>query len=159
MNKQVLQLSNLMGPVVEAMGYEFVGVECLPVHGHFTVRVYIDSPDGILMEDCTQVSRQLSGVLEVEDPIESEYMLEISSPGVDRPLFSQAHFERFVGEQVKIKLIKPFEDRRNFTGLLKGWMDENVVVEVDGEEYQLPHTNIEKARLIPDWSKLLTEAE
>ncbi|PZQ34759.1 MAG: ribosome maturation factor RimP, partial [Ectopseudomonas oleovorans] len=116
---------------------------------HSLLRVYIDKADGILIDDCEIVSRQLSGVLDVEDPITSEYTLEVSSPGMDRPLFTLEQFATHAGEQVKIKLRSPFDGRRNFQGLLRGVEEQDVVVQVDDHEYLLPIDLIDKANIIP----------
>nr|WP_218573218.1 ribosome maturation factor RimP [Pseudomonas sp. L-22-4S-12] len=143
------QLQALLAPVVESLGYECWGVEFLSQGRHSLLRVYIDQPDGVLVEDCEKVSRQISGVLDVEDPIASEYTLEVSSPGMDRPLFSLEQFAKHVGEQVKIKLRSPFDGRRNFQGLLRGVEEQDVVVLVDDHEYLLPIDLIDKANIIP----------
>lgn len=111
--------------------------------------VYIDHANGILVDDCEAVSRQVSAVLDVEDPISSEYTLEVSSPGMDRPLFTLEQFAKHVGEQVKIKLRSPFDGRRNFQGLLRGVEDQDVVVLVDDHEFLLPIDLIDKANIIP----------
>ena len=113
------------------------------------LRIYIDHADGILIDDCEKVSRQISGVLDVEDPIAAEYTLEVSSPGMDRPLFTLTQFASHAGEQVKIKLRSPFEGRRNFQGLLRGVEEEDVVVQVDDHEFLLPIDLIDKANIIP----------
>ncbi|ACO80407.1 hypothetical protein AvCA_42840 [Azotobacter vinelandii CA] len=139
----------LLAPVVEALGYECWGIEFLSQGRHSLLRVYIDHADGILIDDCEKVSRQISGVLDVEDPISSEYTLEVSSPGMDRPLFTLEQFVRCAGEQVKIRLRSPFEGRRNFQGLLRGVEDQDVVVLVDDHEYLLPIDLIDKANIIP----------
>ena len=102
-----------------------------------------------MIDDCEIVSRQLSGVLDVEDPITSEYTLEVSSPGMDRPLFTLEQFATHAGEQVKIKLRSPFDGRRNFQGLLRGVEEQDVVVQVDDHEYLLPIDLIDKANIIP----------
>nr|WP_218572773.1 ribosome maturation factor RimP [Pseudomonas sp. R-28-1W-6] len=143
------QLQALLAPVVESLGYECWGVEFLSQGRHSLLRVYIDQPDGVLVEDCEKVSRQISGVLDVEDPIASEYTLEVSSPGMDRPLFTLEQFAKHVGEQVKIKLRSPFDGRRNFQGLLRGVEEQDVVVLVDDHEYLLPIDLIDKANIIP----------
>jgi ribosome maturation factor RimP len=143
------QLQALLAPVVEALGYECWGLEFLSQGRHSLLRVYIDKADGILIEDCETVSRQVSGVLDVEDPISGEYTLEVSSPGMDRPLFTLEQFARYVGEQVKIKLRVPFERRRNFQGVLRGVEEQDVVVLVDDHEYLLPIDSIDKANIIP----------
>jgi len=143
------QLQALLAPVVEALGYECWGLEFLSQGRHSLLRVYIDKAEGILIEDCEAVSRQVSGVLDVEDPISGEYTLEVSSPGMDRPLFTLEQFARYVGEQVKIKLRVPFERRRNFQGILRAVEEQDVVVLVDDHEYLLPIDSIDKANIIP----------
>ncbi|AMO78793.1 ribosome maturation factor RimP [Pseudomonas citronellolis] len=149
MSSKLEQLQALLAPVVEALGYECWGLEFLSQGRHSLLRVYIDKADGILIEDCETVSRQVSGVLDVEDPISGEYTLEVSSPGMDRPLFTLEQFARYVGEQVKIKLRVPFERRRNFQGVLRGVEEQDVVVLVDDHEYLLPIDSIDKANIIP----------
>lgn len=149
MSSKLEQLQALLAPVVEALGYECWGVEFLSQGRHSLLRIYIDHPNGILVEDCEKVSRQVSGVLDVEDPISNEYTLEVSSPGMDRPLFTLAQFAKHAGEVVKIKLRSPYEGRRNFQGPLRGVEEQDVVVLVDDHEYLLPIDLIEKANIIP----------
>lgn len=149
MSSKLEQLQALLAPVIEAFGYQCWGIEFLSQGRHSLLRVYIDKADGILIEDCEIVSRQLSGVLDVEDPITSEYTLEVSSPGMDRPLFTLEQFAAHAGEQVKIKLRSPFDGRRNFQGLLRGVEEQDVVVQVDDHEYLLPIDLIDKANIIP----------
>ncbi|MBO3276695.1 Ribosome maturation factor RimP [compost metagenome] len=149
MSSKLEQLQALLAPVVEALGYECWGLEYISQGRHSLLRVYIDRPEGILIDDCEAVSRQVSGVLDVEDPISGEYTLEVSSPGMDRPLFTLDQFARYVGEQVKIKLRTPFERRRNFQGILRGVEEQDVVVLVDNHEYLLPIESIDKANIIP----------
>jgi len=146
------QLEELLSPVVISLGYEFVGMEYLPQGQHSLLRIYIDKPEGITVDDCGTVSHQLSGVLEVEDPISGHYVLEVSSPGLDRPLFKFGDFERFSGNNVQIRLQVPLDGRRNFKGLLQGVQTEGqlVDVEIDDEVISLPWDRIEKARLIVD---------
>ena len=145
-------LVNLIRTSVEPMGYELVGVEYVSqgASGH-TLRIYIDHSNGITFDDCVAVSRQVSGVLDVEDPIHGSYDLEVSSPGLDRPLFYKEHFERFAGQQVKVVMHSKVEGRRRFKGLLKGVKGDDVLVVVDDEELALPLDQIEKARLVPDF--------
>lgn len=143
------QLQVMLTPAVTALGYEFWGLEYL-THGRQAVlRVFIDSAKGISADDCALVSRQLSAILDVEDPIAVEYTLEVSSPGMDRPLFTLAQFERYRGEQVRIRLRAPFEGRRNFAGRLVGIEAEDIVVVVEDHEYLLPIEMIDKAQLVP----------
>ena len=149
MSSKLEQLQALLAPVVEALGYECWGLEFISQGRHSLLRVYIDRPEGILIDDCEIVSRQVSGILDVEDPISGEYTLEVSSPGMDRPLFTLEQFARYVGEQVKIKLRTPFERRRNFQGILRGVEEQDVVVLVDDHEYLLPIDSIDKANIIP----------
>ncbi|GAB3370925.1 ribosome maturation factor RimP [Azotobacter armeniacus] len=149
MSSKLEQLQALLAPVVEALGYECWGIEFLSQGRHSLLRVYIDHANGILIDDCEKVSRQISGVLDVEDPISNEYTLEVSSPGMDRPLFTLDQFARNAGEQVRIRLRSPFEGRRNFQGLLRGVEDQDVVVLVDDHEFLLPIDLVDKANIIP----------
>ena len=149
MSSKLEQLQAMLAPVVESLGYECWGVEFISQGRHSLLRVYIDHANGILVDDCEAVSRQVSAVLDVEDPISSEYTLEVSSPGMDRPLFTLEQFAKHVGEQVKIKLRSPFDGRRNFQGLLRGVEDQDVVVLVGDHEFLLPIDLIDKANIIP----------
>lgn len=143
------QLIDLIKPVVEALGFEFWGLNYLSQGNNSVLCVYIDSENGINVDDCAAVSRQISGVMDVEDPISSEYSLEVSSPGMDRPLFTVEHFSRYVGELVDVKLRYAYEGRRKFKGTLVGIEDgEDIVVHVDDHEYLLPIDAIDKANLI-----------
>ncbi len=145
------KVQQLIAPIVTALGYELVGVVRLLQGGHNTLlRVYIDHPNGVSLNDCEQVSYQVSGVLDVQDIIQGHYTLEVSSPGLDRPLFTLDHFTRFVGCQVKVHLNLPLNARRNFTGLLQQVQGSNVIVVVDGTEYSLPYDQIDKAHIVPD---------
>lgn len=144
------QLTEMFTPTVEALGFELVGVEFVRAGKHSTLRVYIDHEEGISVDHCAEVSHQVSAILDVEDPISTEYFLEVSSPGADRRLFTAQHYLDFTGEKVAVKLNTPQQGRRNFTGQLKGLEDDMVVVEVDGVEHRLMLTNIEKANIIPN---------
>ena len=143
------RLLELLKPVVQGMGYELVGVE---FDGHQRVlRVYIDKPEGITLEDCSSVSYQISGVLDVEDPITGRYQLEISSPGMDRPLFELGHYDRFKGEQVRLQLTRALDGRRRFKALLLGVEGDDVLLQ-DGETViRIPYEWIDKARLAPEF--------
>ncbi len=145
------RLNQLIEQVVEPMGYELVGVEYRRGKDSGLLRVYIDQDGGILLDDCVKVSRQLSAMLDVEDPLKEAYQLEVSSPGVDRPLFVKEHFERFVGNKARIKLRMKLHGQRKFEGVLKGIQDENVMLEIDGEMEQLPLDQIDTARLVPEF--------
>jgi len=144
----VQHIDDLLKPGAEALGYELVAVE---MSGGDTsiVRIYIDSDNGITVTDCAKASRQFSAILDVEDPISNRYTLEVSSPGMDRPLAKPSHFIAVVGEQVKIKMTVLVDGRRRFTGELIEANEEFAVVEVDGEQTELPYTDMDRARLIP----------
>ena len=143
---------SIVEPVIEGLGYEVVDIDYRPHPTDGLLRIYIDGPNGIVLDDCTAVSRQISSVLDVEDPIPGQFNLEISSPGMDRPLRKVVDFERFTGSTVKIKLTVPtLEGQRNFTGKLKGVENEEVVLEMDGETHYLPIDSIDKARIVPQF--------
>ena len=150
--KRASDLWSLIEPLVEGMGYEVVDIEFRPHPKNGLLRVYIDHERGIQLEDCEQVSRQISAMLDVEDPIPGHFNLEISSPGLDRPLRKEEDFERFAGEVVKIKMGMPnIEGQRNFTGKLLGLKDNEVLVEIDGEVHHLQLGGIEKAHIVPQF--------
>lgn len=143
------RLTNLIQPVVAGLGYELVGVEFDARQR--ILRVFIDQEAGITLDDCSKVSYQLSGALDVEDPIPGRYQLEISSPGMDRPLFELAHFERFKGEMARLQLARAIEGRRRFKARLLGVEDQDVLVQ-DGEAtLRIPYEAIDKARLAPEF--------
>lgn len=142
------QLQRLFAPVINGLAYELLGVERHQHGRHCVVRVYIDHPNGITLEDCEKVSHQLSGVLDVEDPIKTAYTLEVSSPGLDRPLFTRAHFERFIGHEIKVRLIKPVNNRRVFTGTLHSMVDDDLLLIIDGKAYRLALAMIDKAHVV-----------
>ncbi len=148
--KQPSNVRALLRPVVEGLGYELVGVEYRPQGRHSLLRVYIDQPGGIGIEDCETVSRQISALLDVEDPIRGQYTLEVSSPGLDRPLFEQAHFERFAGCEAQLRLLAPLNGRRKFRGRIEGVEDERVLMAVDGELLRIPLADIDRANLVAD---------
>lgn len=138
-------------PVVTGLGYEFVGAEYGQGDGGNTLRVYIDKEGGILLEHCAEVSHQLGAVLDVEEPIQSKYVLEVSSPGVDRPLFNRADFEKFIGKRIKVRSYTAILGRRNFTGLLESIINDDVNIEVDGEVFTIPLSGIEQAKALPEF--------
>ena len=146
------EIWSLIQPVVEGLGYELVDIEFRPHPKHGLLRIYIDKEAGIQLDDCSTVSRQISAMLDVEDPIPGHFDLEVSSPGLDRPLRRAEDFERFTGEMVKIKMGMPtLEGQRNFTGRLLGLENNEVKIEVDGEIHYLPLGGIDKARLVPQF--------
>ncbi|AKT32293.1 ribosome maturation factor RimP [Pseudomonas syringae pv. actinidiae] len=149
MSSKLEQLQGLLAPVVVALGYQCWGIDFSSQGKHSVLRIYIDKEGGVLVDDCAIVSRQISGVLDVEDPISTEYTLEVSSPGMERPLFTIEQFASYAGEQVRIKLRSPFEGRRTFQGLLRGVEEQDVVVQVEDHEFLLPIDLIDKANIIP----------
>lgn len=143
------RLTTMLNPPVEALGFELVGVEFVRAGKHSIMRLYIDHENGINVDDCAEVSHQVSAVLDVEDPISTEYNLEVSSPGMDRPLFKEQHYAAIIGEIVNIRLSMPMNNRRNFKGTLVAVEDGVVSVEVDGQTFDLAFANIEKGNLVP----------
>lgn len=153
MRHSLTHLWELFEPVVVDMGYELIEIEYHPNLNYGVLRLYIDKDSGILVEDCSAVSRQISAVLDVEDPVPGQYSLEVSSPGMDRPLRKLDDFQRFTGEVAKIKTSMPFEGQRNFKGIITGVEDDLVIIECENKEVRLPVTAIDKARLVPDFDK------
>ncbi|PAU86373.1 ribosome maturation factor RimP [Pseudomonas sp. WN033] len=149
MSGKQTELEAMLAPSIEALGYQCWGIEYLSQGKHTLLRVYIEHADGIDVEACATVSRQLSAVLDVEDPITNDYTLEVSSPGMDRPLFKLEQYAAYVGEQAKIRLRTPFDGRRNFQGILRGVEGDEVVIQVDDHEYLLPIDSIDKGNIIP----------
>lgn len=143
-------LTLLTRGVVEPMGFELVGVEYFQHGGNATFRVYIDRESGITCDDCAAVSHQLSGVLDLEDPIPGRYDLEVSSPGLDRPLVFPEHFERYAGHRIRIRLAEKLDGRRKLDGRLLGYQNGNVELEVDERHWEVPLERIESARMVPD---------
>lgn len=172
MADKATDISNLLSPTVQALGLELLGVEYLPSPGGATLRLYIDIPnvDGgdaagdsetprmVGIEDCEAVSREVSAQLDVEDPISGNYTLEVSSPGVDRPLFTPEQFARFLGEEVKIGLKLPQDGRRRLQGRIAVIEGDRIDLEIDAkpepQRVSVAFDNIEKARLVPDWAAL-----
>jgi len=154
------QIANLLSPTVQALGLELLGAEYLPAPGSATLRLYIDVPEAELatrmvnIEDCEAVSREVSAQLDVEDPITGNYTLEVSSPGIDRPLFTLAQFARHQGESAKVVLRIPQEGRRRLQGPIVRIEGGGIVFLVDNAEMSVAFENVDKARLVPDWVAL-----
>jgi len=151
----VQKLNELLQPLVEDLGYEFVGLEYNSNPKHSLLRIYIDHENGVGIEDCETVSRETAALLDVKDPIRSQYNLEVSSPGLDRPLFTPAHYTEFAGQVAQINLFAPQDGRRKFSGPILGVEAASVRIEQDGSEVTLEFDNIAKARLVPDYDKIL----
>ncbi|MDD4914534.1 MAG: ribosome maturation factor RimP [Methylococcales bacterium] len=144
-------LVELIEPIVEGLGYECVGIEYHPHPQHAMLRIYIDSESGILLDDCSKVSHQISGVLDVEDPIQGNYQLEISSPGEDRPLFKLSQFQRFSGSTVTVNLYSPIDKRKKISGRIQAVEGEDILLEEGEQIFKIPFQAISKARLVPEY--------
>ena len=150
-----------VGPTIAGLGYELAAVEIGSIPGSMVLRVYIDSPAGIGVEDCTAVSRAVSDLLDVEDPIQSEYALEVSSPGMDRLVERPQDFLRFVGLKARLKMA-PGNSRKRYTGVLAGYEDDTVLLSVGAEVIRLPHAEIDQVRLeleLEEFERLGTQSQ
>ena len=163
------QIGELLAPTVASLGLELLGVDYLPAPGSAVLRLYIDYPadvepvideDGrpvapaVGIDECEQVSREVSAQLDVEDPITGNYTLEVSSPGLDRPLFSPAQFGRFIGQAAKVGLKLPQDGRRRLTGRIAAVEGDMIRFDIDGHPFEAAFDNIDKARLVPDWAAM-----
>jgi len=147
------KLTAMLRPAVEETGKELLGVEFISAGNHSVLRIFIDHENGIDVDDCAEVSHQVGAILDVEDPISSEYSLEVSSPGLDRPLFEKSQYEAVVDETVEVKISVPLNGRRKFKGKLVAVENDNLIVMVDNEEYELVISNIDKAHLVYNHKK------
>ncbi|HMB37632.1 MAG TPA: ribosome maturation factor RimP [Wenzhouxiangellaceae bacterium] len=157
-------LSRLIRPTIEAMGFEFVGLEYLSNPKNRLVRIYIDrEPEGISIDNCADVSNEVSALLDVEDPVSGHYSLEVSSPGIERPLFEPAHYRQFKGERAKVHLFAPVDassdndrdKRRKLTGRIIEADDERVVMDIDGDTVAILFDDIRRANLKPDMDEIM----
>ena len=144
------KLKQLLQPVVEALGCELWGLELQAGGKTKLLRIFIDrAEEGVGIEDCERVSRQSSAVLDVEDVINGEYILEVSSPGMDRPLYELSQYEQYIGEDISLRLRFPYEGRRNFKGRLTGVDGDEIIVVATDHEFLFPVEGIEKANVVP----------
>lgn len=148
------KLISLLTPTLTSMSYELVGIEYHAQGKHSLLRIYIDKPEGITLEDCQEVSHQASGLLDVEDLINGQYSLEVSSPGLERPLFTLEHFRKYVGQKVKLRLQVPLAGQRNYQGVI-GEIDEaddsDIQLILEGDtELRVRIEEIDKANLVAD---------
>lgn len=141
-------IERLLKPVIEDLGYELWGCEYLSQGKHSLLRIYIDKKGGIGIHDCERVSKQISALLDVEDPIPGNYSLEISSPGIPRPLFTKEHYKQYLGREVRLKLSKPINDQRNLIGTIISTNEESLILEIDDKQLEVQFTQIIKANLI-----------
>ena len=161
---KAVEIAALLTPTIASLGLELLGAEYLAAPGGAVLRLYIDVPEGslaadgeprnVVIEDCEAVSREVSAQLDVEDPITGHYTLEVSSPGLDRPLFTPAQFARFIGESAKVALKLPQDGRRRLQGKILRVEAGGIAFELDGKEWLVAADNIDKARLVPDWAAL-----
>jgi ribosome maturation factor RimP len=142
------KLTDLLRPAVEETGKTLRGIEYISAGNNSVLRLFIDHENGINVDDCAEVSRQVGALLDVEDPISSEYSLEVSSPGVDCPLFDLSHFQEVIGETVNIRLSMPLNGRRKFKGPLVAIENDILIVQVDSIDYELAFSNVDKANLV-----------
>ena len=149
------RLTKMLQPLVESLGYEFVGLERSSRPGNAVLRIYIDHEHGVGLDDCSNVSREVAALLDVEDLISGHYNLEISSPGLDRPLFTLAQFGQFAGKEIQLTLFAPADGRRKFKGRILGVQAECIHLDLGGAEIALNFSNIAKARLVPDYDGLM----
>jgi ribosome maturation factor RimP len=147
-SSSVTLITELIDTTIQALGLDLWGVELLQQGKYSLLRIYIEREEGVTIEDCEKVSRQVSALLDVEDPIAGEYTLEVSSPGMDRPLFSIEHYSKYVGSEVDLKLRRPIDGRRKFKGQIIKVSGDIVGLLVDGSEHDLEFSDIEKASIV-----------
>lgn len=145
------KLEEMLRPGIEALGFDLWGIEYQSHAKRSMLRIYIDAEVGISVDDCAKVSHQVSGVLDVEDPITGEYTLEVSSPGMDRPLYRLEQYAEYIGSDINIRLRIAFEGRRKFQGRLVAIEGDEVVIQLDGHEYLLPFEQIDRAQVVPSF--------
>ncbi|MFC1891375.1 ribosome maturation factor RimP [Thermodesulfobacteriota bacterium] len=153
MNLITDQIISLAEPILDEMGFELVDVEYLSEHGRWILRLYIDKTGGITVGDCAKVSRELAGIIDIKDIIDNEYVLEVSSPGLNRPLKKEEDFIRVTGEKIKVRMRNPIDGRKNFSGHLKEYKDKDIYLEVDGELVTLSWLDIERANLVYEFNQ------
>ena len=146
------KLIALTEPLLGQMGYELVDLEYVPGRARGLLRIFIDRPQGVGLDDCERASREISALFDVEDPVPTGYTLEVSSPGLDRVLRTPAHFQRFVGQRVRLELLRARDGRRRYTGRLEALTAEGIELNVDGAMVSVPFAEISRARLAPLWS-------
>lgn len=141
-------IRKIVEPVVTALGFQVWGIEYLGQGRHTLLRVYLDKDGGINIEDCAEASRHISSILDVEDPIASEYTLEVSSPGLDRTLFTLEQAKAYIGSMLKVRLAENFEGRRNYSGVLQDVVNDELVLITDGNQLVFPFELVEKANVV-----------
>lgn len=148
MKSSAEKVTQLIEPTVQALDLELWGVEHASQGKYSVLRIFIEREAGVTIDDCERVSRQASAIFDVEEPIAGEYTLEVSSPGMDRLLFTPQQFQRYRGEEVSVRMRTPVDGRRKFKGTLTDVVDDIIHIQVDGSDFELPHGDIEKANIV-----------
>lgn len=148
-SQKVQKLTTMLAPAVAACGFELWGLDFFPQGKRSVLRIYIDGPEGVTVEGCSMVSHQVSGILDVEDPIAGEYTLEVSSPGWDRPLYTLAHYQRFVASEVSLRLVAPINARRRYKGVIQAVTDDAIELSFENQVIRIPFAQIDKGNLVP----------
>jgi ribosome maturation factor RimP len=149
----IIEVNRLIEPVLDEMGFELVDTEYLSEHGKWILRIYVDRQGGVTLDDCVHVSREIGDLIDVKDIFRNQYVLEVSSPGLNRPLKKEKDFLKAIGKKVKVKMDNPVLERRNFTGYLKAFQDGMLYVEISNKLVSLPLQNVEKANLVFEFRK------
>jgi ribosome maturation factor RimP len=142
------KITDLAESVLDDLGFELVDVEYLSEHGRWVLRIYVDKEGGVTIDDCANLSREIGDLIDIKDVIEQEYVLEVSSPGLNRPLKKERDFARVIGKKIKIRMFAPVDGRRNFSGYLKDFQDQKLYIEVEGELVNLSWKEVDKANLV-----------
>jgi ribosome maturation factor RimP len=151
----VRHVTGLIEPILDEMGYELVHVEYLSKHGRWVLRIFIDKETGVTINDCARVSEELGDLIDIQDIIDHEYVLEVSSPGLNRSLKKERDFVRAVGRKIKVGLMRPINGRRNFTGYLRQFQGQTLYLEIDGDRITLPWRDIDQAHLVYEFNESL----
>jgi ribosome maturation factor RimP len=146
------QVANLVGPALEDMDFELVDVEYLSRHGKWVLRLYIDKEGGVTLDDCARVSREFGDLIDVKDIVIHKYVLEVSSPGLDRPLKKEKDLEHAIGKKIKVKTVDPVKGRRNYTGYLRNFQKGILYMELENGPVHLPWKEVEKANLVYEFN-------
>ena len=149
----IMDVNRLIEPILDEMGFELVDTEYLSEHGKWVLRIYVDRQGGVTLDDCVHVSREIGDLIDVKDIVPTQYVLEVSSPGLNRPLKKEKDFLKAIGKKVKVKMDHPVLDRRNFTGYLKAFQDGMLYVEISNKVVSLPLQNVKKANLVYEFKK------
>jgi ribosome maturation factor RimP len=148
------RVADLVEPILDEMGFELVDVEYLSHYGKWVLRLYIDKETGVSIDDCVRVSREIGDLIDVKEIVTHEYTLEVSSPGIDRPLKKEKDFIGAVGKKVKVRMIAPMNGRRSFTGYLKDYKNGTLHIEMDGAPVALPWAEVDRANLVYEFDRL-----